>query len=116
MTIAKYTAECAKCQRRLGWRMAGAIAVMFIVLGIANLVRLFDPNLADIVAPVVMFLVGFPLMLLGFYHADRTYLKYPKLMCLHCHGNLSKARSVIITTGNCPSCGRRVLSDDTIGN
>lgn len=96
--------------------MAGAIAVMFGAIGAANVVRLFDPNLADIVAPTVMFFVGFPLMLLGFYHADRTYLNYPHLICPHCQGNLSRARSVIIATGNCPSCGRRVLDDDAIGN
>jgi hypothetical protein len=96
--------------------MAGAIAVMFVALGIANLVRLANPNLADILAPVVMFFVGFPLMLLGFYHADRTYLKYPQLICPYCQGNLSRSRSVIIATGNCPSCGRRVLADDAIGN
>jgi hypothetical protein len=96
--------------------MAGAIAVMFVALGIATIVRLFNPNLADILAPIVMFLVGFPLMLLGFYHADRTYLRYPQLICPYCQGNLSRAKSVIIATGNCSSCGRRVLADDAIGN
>jgi len=95
--------------------MAGAIAAMFVAIGVANLVRLFNPDLADIVAPIVIFAIGFPIMLLGFYHADRTYLRFPNLICPHCQGNLSRAKHVIIATGNCPSCGRRVLSDDAIG-
>ena len=116
MTVAEYTSECARCQRKLMWRMAGAIAAIFVAIGVANLVRLFDPDLAGIVTPIVMCLVGFPVMLLGFYRADRTHLKFPLLVGPHCDGNLSRAKSVIIATGNCPSCGRRVLTDDAIGN
>lgn len=116
MTVTEYNAECARCQRRLGWRMVFAIVAILVAIGAANVVRLFDPSLADIVAPIVMLLVGFPTMLFGFYHADRTYLKFPLLICPHCEGNLSRAKSVIIATGNCPSCGRRVLHDNAIGN
>ena len=115
MTVAEYKAEFAKCQTRLTWRMAGSIAVIFAMLGIAGIVRYNNPELADTIAPIIVFAVGLPLMLLGFVHADRTYRRYPCLVCPHCDGNLARQKSVIIATGNCPNCGRRVLADASIG-
>jgi hypothetical protein len=115
MNVADYNAEFARCQRRMVWRMVYSIAIIFVALALANGVRYLGGDLADILAPIIIFAVGFPIMLLGFYHVDRTYRKFPALMCPHCDGNLSRARSVIIATGNCPSCGRRVLDDAVIG-
>ena len=60
-------------------------------------------------------MIGFPLMLIGFRKADVTYKEFSDLVCQHCQGGLYQSKSVIIATGNCPSCGRRVVKDDAIG-
>ncbi|GEM_PF-6339177 len=115
MNVAEYNTEVGRCQRQLSWRMACAIAPMFAALSVAGIVRYNNPGLADILAPIIMFAIGFPIMLLGFVRADRTYRNFPALVCPHCDGNLSRMKSVIIATGNCPNCGRRVLNDSAIG-
>ena len=115
MTVDEYNTEYARCQRSMIWRMVCSIAIIFASLALANGVRYFGGDLADILAPAIVFAVGFPIMLFGFYLVDRTYRKFPALICPHCGGSLSRAKSVIVATGNCPSCGRRVLKDDSIG-
>ena len=115
MTVDEYKAEFARCQHLMIWRMVYSVAVIFGALGLAGCVRYYDSDLADIIAPAIIFAVGFPLMLFGFHRVDRTYQKFPGLICPHCGGSLSRAKSIIIATGNCPSCGRRILKDDSIG-
>ncbi len=115
MTIAEYNTEFARCQRRMVWRMVYSIGIIFVALALANGVRYLDDDFANLLAPIIIFAVGVPIMLIGFYHVDRTYRKFPEMICPHCDGNLSRAKSVIIATGNCPSCGRRVLADGAIG-
>jgi 4-amino-4-deoxy-L-arabinose transferase-like glycosyltransferase len=115
MTIDQYTAEIARCQRQLIWRMVIAIAPVFLAFGIAGIVRYNNPDLADFVGPILVFAVGLPMMLCGFVYADRTHKSFPMLLCPHCDGNLSRSKSVIIATGNCPNCGRRILTDAAIG-
>lgn len=115
MTIAEYLDAWKLCQRLVMRRVVGSVATIFGAMGVAGIVRLYNPLLADIVAPLIMFAVGVPLMLYGFSQADRAYRKFPGLVCPHCGGNLSRAKSVVIATGNCPHCGRRVLHDAMIG-
>lgn len=115
MTITEFNRELAQFQRRLSWRFFFAIAPLFIAFGIAGIVRSYNPELADIAAPIIVFAIGVPIMLLGFVYADRTYKKHPALMCPYCDRTLSRAKSIVVATGNCPNCGRRVLTDDTIG-
>jgi hypothetical protein len=78
-------------------------------------VRQFQPTLADALSPIIIFAFGLPVMLYCFMRIDRLYRKFPSLVCPHCGGNLTQNKAVIIATGNCTSCGRRVLTDDSIG-
>jgi 4-amino-4-deoxy-L-arabinose transferase-like glycosyltransferase len=77
MTIDQYTAEIARCQRQLIWRMVIAIAPVFLAFGIAGIVRYNNPDLADFVGPILVFAVGLPMMLCGFVYADRTHKSFP---------------------------------------
>ena len=115
MTIVEYKAETARFQRFQMTRLATGIAALFVTMAIAGVVRYNDPVLADILAPVIVFVIGLPVMLFFLWTADRGYRKYPALVCGHCEGNLYQSKSVVIATGNCPHCGRRVLADATIG-
>ncbi len=115
MTVAEFNAEFARCQRKMIVRMVYAIGIMFVALAIAGGVPYFDRNLADIATPFIIFAIGFPAMLFGFYRVDRVYREFPSMICPHCDGNLARSKSVTIATGNCPNCGRRVLHDTSIG-
>ncbi len=115
MTIDDYKAQVALHDKAIVKGMVGSLSVMFVSLGAAGLVRYYDDGIADLVAPVIIFLVGFPLMLYGFTRVDRTYRRFPTLICPHCEGTLARPKATVIATGNCPSCGRRVLADATIG-
>ena len=46
---------------------------------------------------------------------NRTYREYPMLFCYNCDSNLLTSKSIVIATGNCHSCGRKVIHDDSIG-
>lgn len=92
-----------------------AIAAMFAVLLIGFPIGSFvSPTYQPFVGPCCV-MIGFPLMLIGFRKADVTYKEFSDLVCQHCQGGLYQSKSVIIATGNCPSCGRRVVKDDAIG-
>lgn len=92
-----------------------AISAIFVPLGISVAVRMVNEMLAYFVAPVSLLVFGFPLMLYGFWRLDRLYKRFPMLVCVRCKGSIARASSTVIATGNCPNCGRRVLTDDTIG-
>ena len=96
-------------------RMVCSAAVIFAALAIAALVGSFFPDFARLITPLIIFGVGLPLMLLGFYYADNSYKEFQRLICSHCKGNLHRNKSVVVATGNCPICGRRVLVDESIG-
>jgi len=115
MNIPEYNDECSRCQRTVMWRMMLAIGAMFGAIGITLIIRYNNAAVGDILGPIILALVGFPIMLLGFVHADRAYQKFSSLICPHCDGSLAREKSIIIATGNCPTCGRRVLSDSSIG-
>ena len=96
-------------------RMALSIAALFSTLLLGFACRaLFAPVAQAIVGPV-SFAIGFPLLLFGFHLTDRTYREFLKLICPYCDHSLFNSKSVIIATGNCPACGRRVLKDGQIG-
>ncbi len=115
MNIDVYKKEVKRHDRATALGFAASTCVIFASLGIAGFVRHLNDGLADIVAPIIIFMIGTPLMLYGFYRLDRLYRRFPSLICPHCKGTLAKARSVIVATGNCPHCGRQVLTDNTIG-
>ena len=115
MQIHEFNHEYKLCQRLMVIRAACSVAVLFAAMGIAVLTRRLFGDSASLIVPLIMFGVGLPLMLTGFYYADRTFRKFPRLICSNCDGSLYRSKSVVVATGNCPTCGRRVLSDDSIG-
>lgn len=115
MDIEGYKSHVRRHESAILRRMLASVSVILIFLGIGILVRLYDDDLADILAPILIFVFGMPLMITGFWWTDRTYRSFPELVCRHCGESLARPRSTVIATGNCPHCGRRVLDDTTIG-
>jgi hypothetical protein len=115
VNIDQYKRELRLCQKRMIWQMFAAIGVMFAVLLVGLPIRPFlDPLYQPFLGPTCV-LLGLPMMLVGFRAADVAFRKFPKLICPHCEGGLHQSKSVVIATGNCPGCGRRVLADSNIG-
>lgn len=116
MTIDQYKSVLRQHDTAIVVRMVASLAIIFSSLAIAVAIRTFDDALADILAPIVIFMIGTPLMIYGFARADRVYRKFPTLICAHCAGSIARPKSTVIATGNCPNCGRKVLADATIGS
>ena len=115
MTIEEYLQVLRKHDHQMARRVVYSVTGIFVFLAIAGALRACAPLLADICAPILIFLIGLPLMLFGFRRADLTYRCFSNLICPHCDQSLARSKSVVIATGNCPNCGRRVLRDDRIG-
>jgi hypothetical protein len=115
VTIDEYKAEVAHHDTATVVRTIVSVSIMFVAVAIAVAIRNYDDELADILAPIVMFLIGAPLMIYGFRCADRAYRRFPSLICPHCDGTLARPKATVIATGNCPNCGRNVLNDAKIG-
>ena len=115
MNIDEYKSELQRHDTATIVRLVASLGIVFAFLAIAGAIRYYDDALADILAPILIFMIGAPLMIYGFTRVDRTYRRFPLLICPHCDGTIARPRSTVIATGNCPNCGRSVLTDDTIG-
>ncbi|MDV6030210.1 MAG: hypothetical protein F9B45_08900 [Phycisphaera sp. RhM] len=115
MTVDEYKAEVRQHDIATVVRMVASLAIIFAALAVAGVIRYYDDALADVLAPIVIFTIGTPLMIYGFTRVDRTYRRFPALICPHCDGTIARPKSTVIATGNCPNCGRNVLADATIG-
>jgi hypothetical protein len=115
MTVDEYKSEVRRHDTATIIRMVASVSVIFASLAVAGAIRFYDDALADILAPIVIFLIGTPLMIYGCRCVDRTYRKFPSLICPHCDGTIARPKTTVIATGNCPNCGRNVLSDARIG-
>ena len=115
MTIDEYKSEVRRHDTATVIRMVASVSVMFAFLGVSGAIRFYDDALADILAPIVIFFIGAPLLIYGFRCVDRTYRRFPSLICPRCDGTIARPKTTVIATGNCPNCGRNVLADATIG-
>ena len=120
MTIKEYTDANAAYRRR----MNRFFAVSF-VFGIAHLVvmsRYMDSLrayfardfgeqaaglmlLASLILPFVVVLFG------GLLIMDRRNRRDPRLRCPHCEKSIEMCQALVVTTRNCPSCGKRVVDE-----
>ena len=115
MNVDQYKNEHRACQKRIIWRFFSAVAVMMAILALCIPIRyMVDPFYEPFIGPCCV-LTAFPLLIIGIRSADNAYRAFPNLACRHCGIGLFQSKSVIIATGNCPGCGRRVLNDDAIG-
>lgn len=115
MNIDDYKSHVIKYDRAVASRLALSIAVIFVAMGLAGAIRIVDEQTGLIAAPFIVFLFGVPLMIFGLWWTDRVYQQFPMLSCKNCMNLLARSKSTVIATGNCPSCGRRVLDDARIG-
>ena len=115
MKIAEFHKEHRNCQKRMALRMTLSFGTLFFALLLGFVSGVFFGPVAQAVVGPICVAVGFPLLLFGFHLSDRTYRDFSSLTCPHCDGSLFKSKSVIVATGNCPTCGRRVLKDGQIG-
>ena len=116
MKIAEFNKQSKACQKIMVIRMFLSIGFMFATMGVAALIQEFlggGPSFL-VFGPIAV-LIGMSVMLFGFHLTDQTFRCYPMLTCPHCEGNLLRSKSVVVATGNCPGCGRKVLKDKTIG-
>ena len=115
MNVDQYKSAVRKHDAAIAFRMFVSLSIIFAALAVAGAIRLYDDGLADLLAPIVIFLIGAPLMIYGFRWAERTYRRFSCLICPRCDGTIARPRATVIATGNCPNCGRKVLEDDRIG-
>ncbi len=115
MNLDEFKAEVARHDTTIMKRMVLSISVMFAALAVAGILGSLEIKGAAFIGPAVVFLLGAPLMLYGFQRVDRAYRKFPALICPHCQGSLARSKPIVIATGNCPHCGREVVTDAAIG-
>jgi hypothetical protein len=116
-TIAKYREAVAGHFRRTRGRVYGCLAVGLVLYGLgwAAVKRLGSAGLLPdwILAAIMASLPACAFAILGVaaWSNERRRLDDPRLVCPHCDGPLQLYAPIVITTRNCPHCGRRVLAD-----
>ena len=116
LTVQEFNAEAKRWSSRLT-RCVFVLGVFDLLVLVAVLAVVFS-SAGGASWMVAAFMIAFFGVSHLVFHTQLkiSYQEFPQLFCYNCDGNLLASRSIVIATGNCPNCGRRVLHDDTIGH
>jgi hypothetical protein len=111
-TIDEFRADAERCksgvQRRVMLSIGSLMALILLSVAARALLRDAVGSAAEFL-PAAVFVAGVPLMLYGFWRADRYAARFATLACPHCAATLATSSGIVIASRNCPSCGKRVI-------
>ena len=114
-SIDDFRSDAERCGKRtirsVFLAIGGMFAFMLLGLGAKALCGSTVGPVAAGFVPAVCFLLGVPLMLYGFWVADRHYKDFPTLQCHNCGKSLFNLHHVVVASRNCPHCGQRVIME-----
>ncbi len=112
LILSEFRVASEEINNRTRTRAISSIVAMFsIFLVVFATVNPAIPFLHDSTRPLFFF--GATAMVVGLCVTlfTREVKDQHSLVCPHCAKPLSQSRDIVIATGNCPHCGRRIIKD-----
>ncbi len=115
MNIDEFKSHARSCQSTQIFRLVVLLVPFFMVLAVCKLAVVKSDDIWTKFIPAIVLVLFVPGLVCGAKWVENACRSIAGMLCPNCSKPLTQSKSIVIATGNCPNCGRRVLNDNRIG-